>query len=132
MKKLGIAVAFILAFGFLITSVLFGFNTIDKGAKEVAEERLKAERAAATYYTSEVIELNLDKNTVILDTGVEIDLMRGWRQAIIPDIGDIVSYGETEHYGLGVFNNKLGPTGEVKYIDMKVIGSTKGEGDLFH
>lgn len=127
MKKFGIAVAFILAFGFLFASVLFGFNAIDKGAEEVAQERLRAERAAATYYTSEVIELNLDKNTVTLDTGLEINLMRGWRQAIIPDIGDIVSYGETEHYVLGPFNNKLRPTGEVKYIDMKVIGSTKGE-----
>lgn len=127
MKNFGIMVAFILAFGFLIISAFFMLYVIDKGAEEVAEERLGAERAAATYYTSEVIELNLDKNTVKLDTGVEFDLMRGWRQAIIPDIGDIVSYGETEHYVLGPFNNKLRPTGEVKYIDMKVIGSTKGE-----
>lgn len=84
-----------------------------------------AQRDHAKYYTSEVVALDMDTNNIILENGTQLNVMRGWRQALVPDIGDVVSYAETIKYYPNAFTSGVYTENKVIYIDKRVIGTTK-------
>lgn len=84
----------------------------------------EAQRDHSKYYTSEVVELNMDTNNIVLENGTQLNVMRGWRQALVPDIGDVVSYAETIKYYPKQSSKGIYTRNEVMYIDKRVIGRT--------
>lgn len=82
----------------------------------------EAQRDHAKYYTSEVVALDMDTNNIILENGAQLNVMRGWRQTLVPDIGDVVSYAETIKYYPNAFTKGIYTDNEPIYIDKRVIG----------